>query len=115
MHETRLLGLIINDQLSWHSNTTFIVKKAFKRMSILNKMFEFTVPLNDLVDIYIVYIRLVIESSAVVWSSSLTQGQVLELERVQKIAMRIILKEEYIEYDNTLHLCSLQNLGDRRN
>ena len=29
--------------------------------------------------------------------------------------MRIILKGEYIDYDNALDLCSLQNLGDRRN
>ena len=115
VHETRLLGLVINEQLSWQSNTTFIVKKAFKRMTLLQKLFGFTVPIEDLVKIYILYIRSVVESSAVVWHSSLTQGQELELEQVQKVALRIILKEEYVSYDNALDLCSLQKLGDRRN
>ena len=38
-----------------------------------------------------------------------------ELERVQKVALRNILKEEYIDYDNPFDLCSLQKLVDRRN
>jgi hypothetical protein len=49
-----------------------------------------------------------------VWHSSLTQGQVKEIERVQKVAMRIILKEEYDCYENALEECSLQTLSERR-
>ena len=41
--ETRLLGVILDNQLSWQSNTSFIVKKAYKRMSILHKLYEFDV------------------------------------------------------------------------
>ena len=115
VQETKLLGVIVNEKLSWQSNTSFIVKKAYKRMTILHKLFEFTVPKEELVDIYILYIRSVVESSAVVWHSSLTQGQELEIERVQKVALRIILKEEYVSYANALELCSLQTLKDRRN
>ena len=84
-------------------------------MTLLHKLYEFTVPIEDLVDIYILYIRSVLESSAVVWHSSLTQGQEFEIERVQKVALRIILKEEYDCYTNALSLCSLQTLRDRRN
>ena len=84
-------------------------------MTLLHQLYEFTVPVEDLVDIYILYIRSVLESSAVVWSSSLTQGQELEIERVQKVALRIILKEEYEHYDSALSLCSLPTLKERRN
>ena len=112
--QTRLLGVIIDEKLSWQSNTTFIVKKAYKRLTILHKLYEFAVPIEDLVDVYILYIRSVLESSAVVWHSSLTQGQVMEIERVQKVAMRIILKEEYECYENALSECSLQTLSERR-
>ena len=93
--ETRLLGVIIDDHLSWQANTSSIVKTAYKRMTLLHKLYEFDIPTEDLVDIYILYIRSVLDSSAVVWHISLTQGQVLEIERVQKVALRTILKGNY--------------------
>ena len=36
VRETRLLGVIVNEQLTWHSNTDHIVKKANTRMVLLN-------------------------------------------------------------------------------
>ena len=83
-------------------------------MTILQKLYAFNVPEEELLEIYILYIRSVLESSAVVWHSSLTQGQILELERVQKVALRIILKEEYECYSDALDQFSLQTLSDRR-
>ena len=83
-------------------------------MLILHKLYSFTVPVSDLLEVYILYIRSVLESSAVVWHSSLTVGQELELERVQKVALKIILKERYESYDNALKLCALPSLKDRR-
>ena len=98
VHQTRLLGVIIDDRLSWQANTDFLIKKAYKRMSLFHRLYEFDVPVQDLIEIYILYIRSVLESSAVVWNSSLTKGQELELERVQKVALRIILKDDYENY-----------------
>ena len=91
--ETRLLGLILSNNLKWHSNTDFIVKNAYKRMLILHNLVKFTLPTEELIQIYILYIRSVLENCAVVWHSSITRGEELELERVQKTALRIILKE----------------------
>ena len=112
--ETRLLGLILNNQLSWQSNTSFLVKKAYKRMPILHKLFEFDVPRSDLLEIYILYIRSVLENSATVWHSSITQGQEMEIERVQKVALRVILKNNYLDYSSALETCSLPTLKERR-
>ena len=64
--------------------------------------------------IYTLFVRSLLEQSATVWHSSLTQGQILELERVQKVALRIILKEEYSGYSDALDQFSLQTLSDRR-
>ena len=91
VRETHLLGVVVNDSLTWHSNTDFIVKKAFKRMIMLHKLFEFNLPVEDMLEIFILYIRSILESSAVVWHSSITQGEEMEPERVQKLALRIIL------------------------
>ena len=49
--ETCLLGLIIDDHLSWQANTSSIVKTAYKRMTLLHKLYEFDIPTKDLVDI----------------------------------------------------------------
>ena len=49
--ETRLLGVILRDDLSFKSNTDFITKKAYKRMRILHKLCQFDVPTEDLVNI----------------------------------------------------------------
>ena len=114
INQTRLLGIIVDDSLTWQSNTNHIVKQAYKRMTILQNLFKFSVPLEDLIMIYILYIRSVVENSAVVWHSSLTQGQVLEIERIQKVALRIILKNDYISYENALEITSLPTLSERR-
>ena len=84
--ETRLLGVIIRDDLSFKSNTNSIVKRAYKRMLILHNLSKFHLPLEDLVTVYVLYIRSVLEQSAVVWHSAITKGEQLDLERVQKCA-----------------------------
>ena len=72
VHETRLLGVILSDDLSWHSNTNSLVKRAYARMTILKKLYDFKLPKSQLLQIYMTYIRSVTEQSSVVWSSSIT-------------------------------------------
>ena len=83
-------------------------------MCILRKLFEFKVSLDDLKIIYISYIRSIIEQSCVVWASSLTLEDDKKIERVQKIALRIMLKEAYLSYDYALRVTNLPTLRDRR-
>ena len=112
--EARLLGVVINDDLTWHSNTQSLVKKANARMLILHNLVPFCLPIKELVDIYILYIRSVVEYSAVVWHSSLNQDDSNALERVQKTALRIILQDQYINYNHALKLLDLPSLARRR-
>ena len=55
-----------------------------------------------------------VEQSAVVWHSSLTMKNRKDIERVQKVALRTILKDDYTDYSSALQLCSLISLKDRR-
>ena len=114
VHETRLLGLIISDDLTWHSNTNSLVKRAFARMTILKKLYEFNVPKIQLVQIYMLYIRSVTEQSSVVWSSSITLEESEALERTQKVALKIIFQKDYISYKNALFLANLPTLAEQR-
>ena len=44
LRETRLLGVIVNNNLTWDSNTKHLVQKANARMRILHKLVSFDVP-----------------------------------------------------------------------
>ena len=65
-------------------------------------------------NIYILYIRSLIEQSCTVWHSGLTVENCQDLERLQKSAPKIILKESYKTYEHALNILDLENLFDRR-
>ena len=112
--QTNLLGVLIADDLTWKANTNVIIKKSYQRMTILRKLYEFEVHIKDLIQIYILYIRSLVEQACVVWTSSITQQEVYSIERVQKVALRIILKNKYESYENALKFTKLPTLSDRR-
>ena len=85
MQEARLLGVVIRDNSSQKSYTHYIVKQAYKRMIILYRLTDFSMPTEDLVEIYKIYIKSISESSAVVWHSSIIEVVRYSLERVQKL------------------------------
>ena len=82
-------------------------------MVILRKLVEFKVGTKDMITIYMMFIRSVLEQSSVVWSSSLTQEQLNSLERAQKVALKIIFQEKYTSYENALKLSNLSTLKIR--
>ena len=112
--ETKLLGTVITEDLKWNKNTREIVIKAYKRMQLLNKAASFTSNIQDLRCIYLTYIRSVLEQSAVVWHSSLTYKNRKDLERVQKAALRVILKSRYSNYKSALEILRIETLEKRR-
>ena len=76
INETRLLGVQVTDDLKWNRNTEILVKKANQRMQILRKASEFTYNLKDRRQIYILYVRSILEQSCVVWNSSLSEENI---------------------------------------
>ena len=91
-----------------------LVKKAYKKMVILHKLCPFKVPVVDLVLIYKFYVRSILEQNCPVWHLSLTQEDQQNLERVQKVACKIILGEHYLDYTQALKNLNLENLVERR-
>ena len=80
----KILGTVITDKLTWDENCNEIIKKVNKRMLLLKKILSFGATKEEMVHIWIVYCRSLLEQSAVVWSSSLTQENIDDLERTQK-------------------------------
>ena len=110
----KLLGTFITDNLKWNKNTKYLVKRAYSRMELLRQMTKFTKSIIDKLQIYKVYIRSVLEQSSVVWNSSLTKQNERELERVQKVAVRLIIGKE-TPYEESLNILKLTSLKERRN
>ena len=72
IEETKLLGVMINNKLTWDSNTAFLVTRSNARMRLLHKLVDFGVPREDLVNIYVLFIRSILEKTYQVWHSSHT-------------------------------------------
>ena len=83
-------------------------------MQLLRKVASFGTPSEDLVNIYVLFIRSLLEQSAVVWHSSLTKENTDDLERIQKSALKVILGEKYLGYKKSLQKLDLETLYDRR-
>ena len=88
VQKTKLLGVQLTDDLKWNENTLELVKKANSRMILLRKVASFGASIDDMKNIYILYIRSILEQSCVVWHSSLTEENSQDLERIQKSAVR---------------------------
>ena len=76
-------------------------------MRLLHKLVEFGVAVPDLVNIYVLYVRSILEQSCQVWNSALTLENSQNLERVQKTSLKIILKSDYQTYKNALDVTGL--------
>ena len=113
LKETKLLGIIVTNNLKWSNNTRYLCKKAYARMQLLAKAANFTNQRKDLLDIYKTYVRNVVEQSSVVWSSSLTINNTKEFERIQKVAVQNMLKRNY-SYRQSLQILNLPTLKERK-
>ena len=114
IEEVKLLGLWITTFLDWDKNTREMCKNAYARITMLTKLKYVGIPEDDLIDVYNLYIRSVLEYCSVVWHSTLTIDQSTRIENVQKLCMKIILGTEYRSYDDSLIRCGLERLSQRR-
>ena len=111
---TKLLGTTITNSFKWDENTKELVKKANARMCLLRKVASFKPSRQDLRLIYIQYVRSILEQFCVVWHSSLTLENSLDIERIQKNSLRIILQNKYNNYEEALEKLNLETLEQRR-
>ena len=81
---------------------------------MITKLKYVGVKTEDLIDIYILFIRSVTEYCSVAFHSSLTLEQCNKLETIQRTALKVILGEMYINYSSALEMCGLETLYDRR-
>ena len=114
VNEAKLLGTHITNDLKWDKNTHEMIKKANARMQLLRKIKSFNAPHKDLKQVYITFIRSLLEQSCTVWNSMLSQENIQDIERVQKSACKIILEDNYSEYQNALNQLDIETFAEER-
>ena len=112
--ETKLLGVVVSHDLRWFKNTAYICSKAREKLWILRRMLKYGLDDAHLFDVYVKEIRSILELAVPVWHSGLTNQQTADIERIQKMAFRIILQENYQSYQSACTLFSAQTLHERR-
>ena len=71
-------------------------------------------PMDDLIQVYVLYIRSLTEYYSVVYHSRLTEEQNNKLERIRKTCLKVILSEMYVDYQSALEMTGLDTLKNRR-
>ena len=114
IQDMKILGVWISEDLSWTKNCQQICIKSFSRLSMLTKLKYIGTSIEDLIDIYILYIRSIAEYCSVAYHSRLRASETNKLERIQKTCLKKILGEMYIDYESALEMCALDTLHTRR-
>ena len=111
--EAKILGTIVTEDLKWDANCSFLIRKFYARMQLLQKVASFGADQNDLKQVYVTFCRIILEQSCEVWSANLTKENKEDLERCQIAAFRLICKK-YTNYSQALRELHLEDLETRR-
>ena len=92
MNHAKVLGMEVDDDLSFDYRVDNISKKISKRIGILKNINSY-LPINERILFYNVMIKPLFMYCSIVWSSC-SNDNIMELFKLQKRAARIILNAE---------------------
>ncbi|KAI8496087.1 hypothetical protein Bbelb_259280 [Branchiostoma belcheri] len=61
VNSAKLLGVWIQSDLKWNTHVTHMIKQGSKRLFLLRRLKQFSLPIDDMVVVYTTYIRPVLE------------------------------------------------------
>ena len=109
----KLLGVTVDDKLTWKQHVSAIVRAASYKIYMLRRLKSLGAPADELKVVYITFILPTLMYASPAWSSSITLTQQHQLERVQKRACRVILGPSYTHYEDALATLCLPSLSSR--
>ena len=112
--EIKLLGVTLRSDLKWSSNTQDIIKRASNKLWVIRRLKKLGAKQSELVDMYNKVCRSILEFGVPAWHGALTQNERCDIERVQKVALHIILGDKYDSYEKALELTNMETLEKRR-
>ena len=115
VYSYKYLGVNISSSLSWKEHVSVICKKTKRQIGLLHRRFSKAVSPEIMLKLYKAFIRPCMEYAATAWSPYL-RGEVEQLEKVQRFALRVCLKiwDKSVPYDTLLELSKVHSLEFRR-
>ena len=112
--ETKLLGYWFTTDMKTHRHVQHILAISYKRIWAIRKLKKAGISNSDILHFYFIKIRSILESNCVVYHPMLTQEDSNDIERVQKIVLKILLENKYNDYHQACLLLNIQTLHLRR-
>ena len=109
-----LLGIHFQNNMSWQSNTDKMCRNGYSRIWMLRRLRKLGASHTDMLDVYFKQIRCVLEMAVVVWTPGLTKAESVQIERVQKCALHVILGDGYESYSQATKTLAVETLHERR-
>ena len=107
-----LLGVELQDNLSWDMHCQKIVKKGNSRLFFLKQLKRAKLEPNDILDTYLAIVRPVLEYACQVWHPGLTEEQRMDIEKIQERALRIAFPA--LSYEQACNEYNVPTLQSRR-
>ena len=114
VQETKLLGYWFSTNMKTDRHVQHILTIAYKRIWTIRKLKKAGISDEDILYFYFIKIRSVLESNCVAFHSLLTKENSENIERIQKIVLRIIMNEDYFDYHHACLKLDVQTLASRR-
>ena len=95
-HETKFLGIWLNDNLSWEADIRQLTIKIKHNMILLKRSKNFLTK-STLVPIYYGHIHSHLKYGILLWGSMLSRSQINQLQKLQDIAIQVINQYNQIQ------------------
>ena len=112
VESAKVLGMLVTKDLKWNKHVGNIVEKASKRLYLLKQLKRAEVEICSLYKFYTACIRSIVEYACQVFHSSLPNYLSMEIECIQRRALRVIHPD--LSYNEALKQAKLETLNDRR-
>ena len=104
----------MTEDLKPNKHVKYILNIAYKRIWAISRLKSFGVANKDIFHFYFLKIRSVLENLCPVFQPMLTQENREDIERIQKIIVKIVLGQKYDSYEEACVKFSLPTLEERR-
>ena len=114
IYQLKLVGLVINSELSWQPHVDYTVARVNKVIWQLVRLKQLGAPRDKLITLYVLKVRSILMFGAICFHSSLTQAQSHKIELQQKRCLAVILGTDYKQYSSALIITGLPRLDKLR-
>ena len=106
------LGVLVNERFRWEDHHSKVLNKAHQMLGFTKRTCHFISDTRKRRTLYVSLVRSNFEHASIIWRPT-TETAVNEFEQLQKKALKWILKEENLHYDEETYLkkCYQTNLS----